>query len=98
MIGEIMTIRRLLRDNKVGAPEEAERLDHAYKYALRSLYLVDRNDPLTEIVAKAVIEIGATGVRDPAEISKIAVKRIGNFIVGSVAHNAQYQRLPDAHQ
>jgi len=29
-----------------------------------------------EIVAKTVIEIGATGVREPSEISKIAVKRL----------------------
>ena len=72
-----MTIRRLLRDDGLAAPEEAERLDRAYLYTLRSLYLVDRNDPVTEIVAKAVIEIGATGVRDPTEISKIAVKRLG---------------------
>jgi hypothetical protein len=72
-----MTIRRLLRDDRLGGPEEAERLDRAYQYTLRSLYLVDRNDPVTEIVAKAVIEIGATGVRDPTEISKIAVKQLG---------------------
>jgi hypothetical protein len=72
-----MTIRRLLRDDRLRGPEEAERLDRAYRYALRSLHLVDRNDPVTEIVAKAVIEIGATGVRDPTEISKIAVKQLG---------------------
>jgi hypothetical protein len=41
---------------------------------LRSLPLFDRNDPIAEIVAKTVIEIGATGVREPSEISKIAVK------------------------
>jgi hypothetical protein len=40
--------------------------------------LVDRNDPVAEIVAKTVIEIGATGVREPSEISKIAVKRLAN--------------------
>jgi hypothetical protein len=72
-----MTIRRLLRNDGLRAPEETERLDRAYRYALRSLYLVDRNDPVTEIVAKAVIEIDATGVRDPMEISKIAVKQLG---------------------
>ena len=72
-----MTIRRLLKEKKLGGPEDAERLDRAYRYALRSLYLVDRNDPLAEIVAKAVIEISAAGVRDPTEISKIAVRRLG---------------------
>jgi hypothetical protein len=34
---------------------------------------LDRNDPLTEIVARKVIEIGAI-VHDPAEIAKQAIK------------------------
>jgi hypothetical protein len=41
--------------------------------------LVDRNDHIAEIVAKTVIEIGATGVREPSEISKIAVKRLAHL-------------------
>jgi hypothetical protein len=44
---------------------------------LRALYLVDRNDPLTEIVAKEVIEISRTGLRDPAQISSMAAKPLG---------------------
>ena len=72
-----MPIRRMLKDNGLAGPEDVERLDRAYSYALRSLHLVDRNDPITEIVAKKVIEVGATGVRDPSEISKIAVKQLG---------------------
>ena len=39
-----------------------------------ALGLVDRNDPLTAIIANKVIEIGATGLTDPDEISKRAVK------------------------
>jgi hypothetical protein len=30
-----------------------------------------------EIVAKKIIEVGATGISDPEEISKTAVKRLG---------------------
>jgi len=41
------------------------------------LHLVDRNDPFTEMVARKIIEVGATGVRDPHEIGKIAIKRLG---------------------
>jgi hypothetical protein len=41
--------------------------------------LVDRNDAISEIVAKTVIEIGATGVREPSEISKIALKRLAQL-------------------
>jgi hypothetical protein len=65
-----MTIRRLLKDSKL-ARQEVERLNTAYRDVL-----VDRNDPIAEIVAKTVIEIGATGVNEPSEISKIAIKRL----------------------
>ena len=72
-----MTIRRLLKANGQGGLQEVEqRLNRAYRDVLRSLHLVDRNDPLAEIVAKTVIEIGATGVREQSEISKIAIKRL----------------------
>src|SRR5438309_3779328 len=40
--------------------------------ALHDLYLVDRNDPLTEIIARKIIEIGHTGITDTAQISKLA--------------------------
>jgi hypothetical protein len=39
-------------------PEDVERLNRAYTYALRSLHLVDRNDPFTEMVARKIIEGG----------------------------------------
>jgi hypothetical protein len=30
-------------------------------------HLIDRGDPLAEVVARKIIEIGATDIRDPAE-------------------------------
>ena len=66
-----MPINRLLAGSKLG-PEEIKRLNAAYTYALRSLSLVDRDDPLTEMLARKVIEIGATEA-DPAKISQIAI-------------------------
>jgi hypothetical protein len=67
-----MPINRLLKDSKL-TPEEIDILNKAYSFALRSLSLVDRNDPLAEIVARKVIEVGAS-VHDPTEIAKMAVK------------------------
>jgi hypothetical protein len=32
---------------------------------------------IAEIVAKKIIEVGAMGVRDPEEISKLAVEQLG---------------------
>jgi hypothetical protein len=75
-----VTIRRLLKANRLAGLQEVEqRLNRAYRDVLRSLHLVDRNDPIAEIVAKTVIEIGASGVRDPSEISKIALKRLAQL-------------------
>ena len=75
-----VTIRRLLKASGLAGLQEVERrLNRAYRDVLRSLHLPDRNDPIAEIVAKTVIEIGATGVREPSEISKIAVKRLAHL-------------------
>jgi len=38
--------------------------------------LVDREDPLAEMVAKKVIEIAQTGVRDPKDIAALAVMNL----------------------
>jgi hypothetical protein len=58
-------------------PEEISRLTSAYEQALRTIGVVDRNDPLSEMVATKIIEIGQTGVRDPADISALAIKELG---------------------
>jgi hypothetical protein len=46
----------------------------AYELTLRALDLVDLNDPLTTMIADKIVKIGATGLKDPAEISKRAVQ------------------------
>lgn len=66
-----MPIKRLLITSKL-APDEIAKLDAAYTYALRALSLVDRNDPLTEMLARKIIEIGETET-DPEIISQRAV-------------------------
>lgn len=71
-----MPINRLLNGSTL-EPEKVELLNRAYGRALRSLSLVDRNDPLTEIVARKIIEVGASGVCDAEEIAKLAVTRLG---------------------
>ena len=70
-----MPIFRLLKDNSFAADEVA-RLVMAYEETLRALRLVDRTDPITELVAQKIIEIGQTGLRDPSEIARAAVKAL----------------------
>ncbi|KWV60639.1 hypothetical protein AS156_28460 [Bradyrhizobium macuxiense] len=71
-----MPINRLLKAGKY-TPEEIELLNKAFDLALRSMGLVDRNDPLCEMIARKIIEAGSTITGDPKEIADVAVTRIG---------------------
>ena len=70
-----MPIQRLLEGSGLGH-KDVERLNRAYRDALHAMHLVDRNDPVTEMVARKIIEIGKNG-GDPAEIAKMAMKELG---------------------
>jgi hypothetical protein len=45
---------------------------------LLDLGLVDRNDPITEIVARAIVSVTSMGERDPAIIKDRALNAIGS--------------------
>ena len=38
------------------------------------LDLVDRYDPVTEIIAKEVVDVGTSGVTDPQEIADVVAE------------------------
>jgi hypothetical protein len=67
---------RLLQKTAMTA-EEIGRLRKAYELALREIGVQDRNDPLTERVAKEIVEAGQVGLTDPVEISSLVVRRLG---------------------
>ena len=71
-----MAIYRLLQNSPLG-PEELKRLGAAYEQTLLTLCVKDRNGPLTELIAKKIIEIGQTGLKDPAQISTRAIEELG---------------------
>ena len=71
-----MPMDRLLKTHEVGS-EESERLSHAYRLALGGLRLVDRSDPICEIVACKVIEIGLDGSRTSQEIAALTIEQLG---------------------
>ena len=58
-------------------PDQIERLNEAYIFALRSPDLVDRNDPIVDIVARKIIEVATSGIRDPREICDTALRQLG---------------------
>ncbi len=67
-----MAIYRILQNSPL-SPEDINRLVAAYEATLKALGLTDRTDPITDLVARKIIEIGQTGVRDPLQISELAV-------------------------
>jgi len=71
-----MAIYRLLQHAPWG-PEEIDRLVAAYEETLKALELSDRSDPITHMVARKIIELGQTGVRDPLQIAALAIKELG---------------------
>jgi len=71
-----MPIQRILQNSPL-RPEDLRILVSAYEKTLKALGLKDRNDPITELVAKKIIEIGQTGVRDPRQISRRAIEELG---------------------
>ena len=74
-----MAIYRMIRES-VFEPEAIERMTAAYEHALKVLQLNDRNDPITEVVARKIIEIAEVGERDPdrlCERALAALKSIG---------------------
>jgi hypothetical protein len=64
-----MAIYRLLRDMAF-EPETVEAMCQAYENLLADLKLTDRDDPLTHVVAKRILEVARTGVWDSAAIRK----------------------------
>ena len=76
-----MPINRLLQNSKL-EPAEREVLNLAFIRALRLLHLKDRSDPICEIVARKIIEIGATGASDPVAISEIAARQLALSCAG----------------
>jgi hypothetical protein len=70
-----MAIYRLLQQTAF-SPEDIALLVKAYEDCLRALKLSSGSSAETEAVAKAVIELAQSGVRDPAQICQQVVARL----------------------
>ena len=70
-----MAIYRLLRE-KVFEPEDIHLMTTVYEDVLKAFDLIERTDPVTELIAKTVIEMVQTGVRDPARLKDLTIKSI----------------------
>jgi len=71
-----MAIYRLLKNSTL-QPEEISRITVAYQQALHTLCVKDRDDPLTEMIAKQIIKIAQSGgVHDAAQLAALAIAEL----------------------
>jgi hypothetical protein len=71
-----MAIYRLIAKGSFG-PDETKAMTAAYEAALLDVGLVDRDDPITKIVATATVGIAGRGERDPVLTKERALNAIG---------------------
>jgi hypothetical protein len=64
----------ILRRQGVFAPDEVTMLGNVFEDVLQTLGLVDRQDPLTVMVAKSLVEYAKTGMRDPARLKALTIQ------------------------
>ena len=69
-----MPVRVPLEQDHAFTPEDVRVLIDAFEETLRALKLAHREDPLTTIVAKSIIELAKQGERDPAHLRDFALK------------------------
>ncbi len=71
-----MAIYRLIANGSFG-PDEIEVMIAAYEGALIDLCLTNCDDPITELIAKSIVNVTATGERDPVRIKERAINALG---------------------
>jgi hypothetical protein len=64
--------------NSLLGPDELRHLGTAYERTLEALGLTDRNDPITELVARKLLMLHQTGVSDPTRLSALAVEDLAH--------------------
>ncbi len=71
-----MPTHEILRRQGVFSPDEVAMLGKVFEDVLRIKGLVDRKDPMTEMVAKKVVELAKTGIRDPERLKAITIQAL----------------------
>ena len=69
-----MPIYPLLKSQGSFEPEEVAMLGNIFEDVLRTLGLVDRQDPVTEMVATKLVEVAKAGVRDPIRLKALTIQ------------------------
>jgi hypothetical protein len=67
-------IVELLRRQGSFEPEEVAMLGEVFEDVLTTLGLVDRKDPMTEMVAKKLVDLAVAGMRDPERLKALTIQ------------------------
>ena len=71
-----MAIYKLIANGSFG-PDEIKVMTDAYEAALIDLGIADRNDPFTELIAKTILNVAATGERNSLLVKERALNALG---------------------
>jgi hypothetical protein len=63
-------------DSGVFNPREIEEMAAAFESTLAALNLVDRSDPVTTLIAKAIIDYAKTGAIDRVRLRDCAIEAV----------------------
>jgi hypothetical protein len=66
-------------DGGVFEPKQIEAMTAAFEAVCNSLQLLNRDDPITEIVARKVIEVAGTGERDPDRLRDLVLTELNQL-------------------
>ena len=70
-----MAVYKLIANGTFG-PDEIEVMKAAYEAALVDVGITDRNDPITELIAKAIVTVTASGERNPRAVVERALNAL----------------------
>jgi hypothetical protein len=71
-----MAIYRLIANGSFG-PQEIEVMSAAYESALIDLGITNRDDLVTELIAKSIVNVISTGERNPELVKERAINALG---------------------
>ena len=71
-----VAIYKLIGNGSFG-PDEIEVMKAAYEAALIEVGVTDRDDLITELIAKAIVNVTASGERNPKEVMERALNALG---------------------
>jgi hypothetical protein len=87
-----VAIDELLRKQSVFTPDQVAMLGTVFENVLQTLGMVDRKDPITEGVAKCLVEYAKTGICDSERLKQLNLQGVSVRQPGSMATREQMQK------